>query len=81
LPYLLIFGLATELLGVEVIAISVLGPANEPSETSIVQVLSSLVKTTILVLALVAETVVHPALGKSVKKNPYISFGLCNPDK
>jgi len=42
-----------------------LGPANDPSLISTAQVRSPFVKTKKLVFALVAVTVVHPALGYS----------------
>ena len=52
-------------LGDAVIVISVLGPVNEPSFNSTVEVRSPLVKTKMLVFALIALTVVQPAFGYS----------------
>ena len=51
--------------GDEVMVMNVLGPVNEPSFTSTVEVRSPLVKTKMLVLDLTALIVVQPALGYS----------------
>jgi hypothetical protein len=70
MPALLYFLGATTFafLGDAVIVIKVLGPVKEPSFNSTVEVRSPLVNTKMLVFALIALTVVHPALGYSAWK-------------
>jgi hypothetical protein len=55
-------------LGDDVIEITVLDPENGPSETSTVQILSSLVATMMLIFDFVAEITLQPAFGNSDRK-------------
>jgi hypothetical protein len=65
IAYFLLGATTFAFFGDAVITIMVLGPENEPSVNSTVDVRSPLVKTKILVLDLTALTVVQPAFGYS----------------